>query len=1039
MIKTFISRPIFTLMLMTTLVVFGLFSYPRIGVDQMPEVEFPVVTITTALPGADPETIERNVTQPLEEALSTLAGVDTLRSVNVENVSQIIVRFTLDRNVNVAAQDVRDRVQTTLSKLPREIETPIVEKFDIGASPIMTLAMSGPIPVQEMTRLADDVLKPTLQQIAGVGTIDLLGGRKREITIVVDPVRLRGFGLGATDVTAAVRAQSVDVPGGRTSEPGVERSVKLKAEAQSVDDLRNVVVASPMGTPIRLRDVADVIDGPAEARSIARVGSKSAIGLVVRKQSGANTVQVADALKENLERVSKRLPPGCQVTLAIDGSKFIRQSIHAVQEDLILGAFLAVVIVLFFLRNWRSTLIAAVALPTSIIGTFAVMRALNFTFNIITMLALTLSIGLLIDDAIVVIENIVRHLEHGETPREAARKATSEIALAVLAVTLAVVAVFVPVAFMEGLMGRFFYQFGVTVAVAVIISYAVSMTLTPTLAARLLREAGPPGRLSRAIESLLRAVESTYRRALSAMLRHRAITMVVAVGVLGLTFVMARQLKFTFMPAQDMAMIKVNLELPAGTSLDVTDRSASDLTRQIQSVPGVHDTFVTVGGGAQEEVHKSEIAVNLVPIADRTFSQMEFKQHLRRTLRAPKGSRLSIVDFSPVSGGGNRPQMVQFNLRSTNWKELLAAVEKTREAMLKNPGFVDVDLTYRGGKPQLEVAVDRDRAATLGMTASTLGNTIRALMGGTKFAEYREGGDTFDVKLKLPPEIAADPVALGSIPVRAPNGQLIELQSIATVRAGEGPSQIDRQSQLRQVTILADLQNYSLGEATQFLSAFATQLPPSIETDFEGQGRELANAGKAFLLALLLGIILVYIILAAQFESLIHPLTIMMALPFALIGAIVGLLVAREYMSMFAMIGVILLMGLVTKNGILLVEFTNQLREKGRSTHDALVEAGPIRLRPILMTTIAMIAGMIPVALAKGDGAETRVPMAVAIIGGLVSSTVLTLGVVPVVYSLLDGLRHRILPHKPEAHELMALSDSLEGPASGTISARDAE
>jgi HAE1 family hydrophobic/amphiphilic exporter-1 len=1024
-IKTFISRPIFTLMLVMTLVVFGVFSYPKIGVDQMPEVDFPVVTVTTALPGADPETIERNVTEPLEEALSTLAGLDTLRSINVENVSQIIVRFKLDRNVNVAAQDVRDRVQTTLSKLPREIETPVVEKFDIGAAPIMTLAMSGPLPVQDMTKLAEDVVKPSLQQIAGVGAIELLGARKREITIVIDPVQLRGFGLAATDVTGAIRTQSVDVPGGRTAEPGIERSVKLKAEAQSVEELRNVVVASPMGTPIRLRDVADVVDGPAEARSVARVGSQGAIGLVVRKQSGSNTVQVADGIKESLERISTRLPAGCRVSLVTDGSKFIRQSIHAVQEDLIVGAFLAVVIVLFFLRNWRSTLIAAIALPTSIIGTFAVMLALNFTFNIITMLALTLSIGLLIDDAIVVIENIVRHLEHGESPREAARRGTREIALAVLAVTLAVVAVFVPVAFMEGLMGRFFYQFGVTVAVAVIISYLVSMTLTPMLSARLLRAHGHPGKVSRGIEWFLRGIEHTYKRMLAWMLGHRAVTMMLAVGVLALTFVIARQLKFTFMPAQDMAMVKVTLEMPAGTAIDVTRRSAVELARRTEEVPGVHDTFITVGGGAQEEVQKAEIAVNLVPIAERTFTQTDFKQYLRKSLAVPKGARMSIVDFSPVSGGGNRPQVLQFNLRSTDWKALLDAVEKTRQAMKKNPGFVDVDVTYRSGKPQLEVVVDRDRAAALGIPAASLGQILRTMIGGTKFAEYREGGDTFDVKVKLPAGVAADPNALGAIPVRAPNGQLIELRNIATIRPGEGPSQIERQSQLRQVTLLADLQSYSLGEATQFLNAFAAkEIPPAVETDFEGQGRELGNAGKAFLLALVLGIILVYIILAAQFESLLHPFTIMMALPFALIGAIAGLLIANQYMSMFAMIGVILLMGLVTKNGILLVEFTNQLREQGRNTRDALLEAGPIRLRPILMTTVAMIAGMIPVALAKGDGAETRVPMAVAIIGGLISSTMLTLGVVPVVYSILDGLRQRVLGDKSKA-----LAEGMDRPS----------
>ena len=1010
MIRTFISRPVFTAMLTLTVIVFGVVAYPRIGVDQMPEVEFPIVTVTTVLPGADPESIERNVTKPLEEALNTLPGLDTLRSVNVENVSQIVIRFDLDRRVDVAAQDVRDRVQATLSKLPREIQTPVVEKFDIGASPVSTLAFSAPLPIERLTKMAEDVVKPALQQIQGVGAVELLGGRKREITIVVLPQALKGFGLAASDVVAAVRAQSIDVPGGRTLEPGVERSVKLAAEARSVEDLRALVIASPSGTPVRLGDVAQVLDGPAEARSSAKLGAESAIGLVVRKQSGANTVQVAERIKESLERIKTQLPPGSQVAVVMDGAKFIRASIGAVQEDMLLGGFLAVAVVLLFLRNWRSTLVSAVALPTAIIGTFAVMRALNFTFNVVTMLALTLSIGLLIDDAIVVIENVVRHLERGEPPWEAARRGTSEIALAVFAVTMSVVAVFVPVAFMEGLMGRFFYQFGVTVAVAVLISYGVSMTLTPMLSARVLREHAEQGRLSLAIEGVLRRIESWYRGALSWALSRRTRTILGAIAILVLTVLLATRLKFTFLPQQDMSLVKVTLELPSGTPLEETERQLDDLTSQIQRVPGVKEVFAVAGGGAREEVNRGEITVNVVPIRDRSYGQAQLKEHLRKTLRTSPNATLAVQDFSPVAGGGSRPQMVQFNLRGTDFKELLESVDKTRQAMLANPGFVDVDTTWRSGKPQLDVDVDRERAAALGIPAAALGQNLRFLMGGDKVTDFHEGGDSYDIKVKLPPGVLSDPAALGAVPVRTPLGQLVELRSIAVVRPSLGPSQIEHQAQMRQVTLLADLRNYSLGEAMGFLNGFAArELPKGIQVDFEGQGRELKTAGRAFLLALVLGVVLVYIILAAQFESLVHPFTIMMSLPFAVIGGIGGLLVANQYLSMMAMIGFIMLMGLVTKNGILLVEFTNQLRVQGKSTREALLEAGPIRLRPILMTTVAMIAGMIPVALARGDGAETRVPMAVAIIGGLFTSTALTLGIVPVVYSLLDDLRARLL------------------------------
>ncbi len=1007
-IRTFITRPVFTGMLTLVVLVFGLVAYPKIGVDQMPEVEFPVVTVLTVLPGADPESIERNVTKPLEEALNTLSGLDTLRSVNVDNVSQIVIRFDLDRRVDVAAQDVRDKVQATLSRLPREIQTPVVQKFDIGAAPVVTLAFSAPVPAERLTKLAEDVVKPALQQIPGVGSVSLIGGRKRELTIVVSPQALKGYGLTAVDVVGAVRGQSVDVPGGRTLEPGVERSVKLSAEARSVEELRAVVLMSPGGTPVRLGDVAQVLDGPAEARSQATLDGRSAIGLVVLKQSGSNTVQVAEAIKRSLARLPALLPEGSRVELVVDGAKFIRSSISSVQEDMILGGVLAVLVVLLFLRNWRSTIVSAVALPTSIIGTFAVMQALDFTFNIVTMLALTLSIGLLIDDAIVVIENIVRHLEQGKKPAQAAQDGTSEIALAVLAVTLAVVAVFVPVAFMEGIMGRFFYQFGVTVAVAVLISYLVSMTLTPMLSARVLKEHQGHGRVSRAIERVLLAVERRYRALLGWALSHRALTMGGASAVLVATVFMAGLLKFTFIPQQDMSMVNVTVELPAGTPLGETQRTLADLTQQLRALPGVTSAFAVAGGGAQEEVNKGQITVNLVPLSGRAYGQQQLKQYLRQTLRVSPAATLGVQDFNAVAGGGSRPQPVQFNLRGTSWDDLLAAVEKTRAKMKTQPGFVDVDTTYRAGKPQLDVALDRERAAAVGVPAAALGQALRALMGGDKVADFHQGGDTYDIKVKLPDDVLSDPSALGAVPVRAASGQLVELRSIADVRASSGPSQIEHQAQLRQVTILADLRNYSLGEAMAFLSTFAEQeLPRSVTTDFEGQARELGSAGQAFLLALVLGIVLVYIILAAQFESLIHPFTIMMSLPFAVIGAIAGLLIAGQYLSMMAMIGFIMLMGLVTKNGILLVEFTNQLRQAGRATREALLEAGQVRLRPILMTTVAMIAGMIPVALARGDGAETRVPMAVAIIGGLITSTLLTLGIVPVVYSLLDDLRSR--------------------------------
>jgi HAE1 family hydrophobic/amphiphilic exporter-1 len=608
-----------------------------------------------------------------------------------------------------------------------------------------------------------------------------------------------------------------------------------------------------------------------------------------------------------------------------------------------------------------------------------------------------------------VIENISRHAEEGAPAAQAAHAGTKEIALAVLAVTLAILAVFVPVAFMEGLVGRFFSAFGITVAVAVALSYFVSMTLTPMASALVLRAAhGEPGRVSRAIEGALAAVERVYRRVLVWALDHRRATIAIAVATLVATVALGRFLQFTFIPSQDMSEVKVTLELPVGTPLERTARELEALRQQLAAVPGVTGVFATAGGGVQEEVNKGELLVTLVPIRDRAYGQQDLKAWLRANLRRPADAQLAVQDFALVAGGGSRPQPVQFNLRGHDWNEVVASAEKVRAHMAQSPLFSDVDSSYRAGKPQMSVRVDRDRAAALGIPAAVIGQSVRGFLGGDDFAKFREGADTYDIRLKLPRDRrGAD--RLGELTVRGAQGQLVELRNVAAIREDASLSQIDRQSRLRQITLVADLpKGASLGAAMQDLSAFAAkELPATVITDFEGQGKELGKTAKAFLQALLLGIVLVYMILAAQFGSLLDPLTIMASLPFAVIGALGALLAGGQFMSMFAMIGMIMLMGLVTKNGILLVEFTNQLKERGRSTREALLEAGPIRLRPILMTTIAMIAGMIPVALARGDGAEMRVPMAIAIIGGLVSSTVLTLVVVPVFYSLLERLKRR--------------------------------
>ncbi len=1014
-IRTFINRPLFTSMLVMGLVVFGINSFPNIGVDQTPKVDIPIVTVNTILAGADPETIEKNVSQPLEQELNAISGLDTISSFNYESLSVIVLEFDLDKDIDVAAQEARDKVSATISKLPAEIETPVVQKIDLQAQALVQLALTGPLPVETLTKAAEDELRPALQRVAGVGTVDVIGGRKREIAIEVDPTRLRSYGLAATDVSQAIAAQSVNIPGGRTLEPGKERVVKLETEAQSVEELRDLVIASPGGRPVRVRDVASVVDGPAEARSTARLDGKPAIALVVKKQSDANTTEVAEGVKAHLGELQKLLPAGSQLTVVSDNSRFIRKSIESVQHDLIIGAVLAVLVVLLFLRNWRATVVAAFALPTSIIGTIAAMHALDFTFNMITMLALTLSIGLLIDDAIVVIENVFRHLEKGEQPRKAAFTGTTQIALAVLAVTLSVIAVFVPVAFMKGMAGRFFFQFGITVTVAVGLSYLISMTLTPMLAARLLSHGESTHPVSQFLERGFRAIEDLYRRVLGWALRHRLATIGLTIAVLLLTVFLSRFLSFAFMPVQDVSELTGRLELPLGTPLDDTDLAAEDVSRQIRALPGVAGVFTLVGGGTDGAVNKATLTVNLVPIAERTFKQEEMKVFLRKAVQLPHGSLFTVGERG---WAGGRTQLVQFNLQSDDPALLDEAVAEGLAYLRADPGFADVDSSARSGSPMVAVRVDRDRAAALGLPAAQVGLTLRAFLGQQEFVKYREKGDQYDVKLRLPADVRADPQALGALTLRTARGELVELRSVASLVQTTGPAEIDRQGLKRQVTLLADLKGMSLGDATKKLEAFAKTLPAGVQYGYAGQQKMLGETMAEFMKALLLGVILIYMVLCAQFESLLDPLTIMISLPLSVIGALSGLLLAQEYMTIFAMIGMIMLMGLVAKNGILIVEFTNQLREEGRPTREALLEAGPMRLRPILMTSVAMIAGMLPVAFARGDGAESRTGMAWAIIGGLVASTVLTLLVVPVIYSLLDRFRRRHASrHEDEAGE----------------------
>ena len=1002
-----IRRPIFTAMIMMAVLVFGAVMYKRLSVDLFPKVDFPIVTVTVLYPGADPETMESKVADPIEEAVNSLSGIDQLRSTSLEGVAQVFVQFDLDVDLDVAAQDVRDRVAAIQRDLPSAAEAPVVEKLDVGAAPVLQIAVSGSADPITLAAYAEDVLKPGLERIDGVGQLELVGSREREAHVWIRPDKLRTYGLTINDVVNAIGAQNVDLPGGRVTRGSEELVVRTNAQASTVEELAGVVVSAQNGAVIRVADVAEVEDGLEEQRSMAEVDGKAAIAVVLRKQSDANTVQVADAVKKELPKLEKLAPPGTRVEVLVDNSTNIRASVETVQLDLLLGAVLAIAIIFLFLRDWRATFISALALPTSVIGTFAFVKAMGFTLNMMTTLALSLSIGILIDDAIVVIENIVRHRsELKEGPREAASKGTAEIGLAVLATTMSIVAVFVPVAFMEGMIGQFFYEFGLTVAFAVLLSLFVSFTLTPMLSARMLtgHHASSTG-LSGLIEKLLTALDNGYRRVIRWALKWRFVTVMIAVGSLVAAFIAAGKLGFEFIPPEDRGQFVVNVELPTGSSLAQASEVTFDLAKIARKAPGVLSTFSTVGGGVQEKVNSASIIVTMEHRSKRAFKQEDMMAYLRRELAGKPGVLVSIEQLAAISVGGMRNAPVQYNLRGDNLEELERVAKEMAARMKKLPGFADVDISYRSGKPQVDVQIDRARAADLGIQAMQVAGTVRTLVAGAVATEFEAHGDRYDVRVQLPDELRTSTEVIRRAQVRTGTGELVDIDALGEIAESQGPSQIERQSRQRQVTVLASLEGKPLGTALAEVEAIAKEVvPPTITTAVAGMGERLQESNASMGFSMLLAIICIYMILASQFESLIHPLTIMVSLPFALIGAFGGLLIANMSMSIFAMIGLIMLMGLVTKNAILLVDFAVQLRERGQSIKEALENAGATRLRPILMTTAAMVFGMVPVAIGHGDGGEVRAPMGVAIIGGLITSTFLTLIVVPVIYTFMESI-----------------------------------
>jgi len=1013
-----IRRPVFTTMVMLGLVTLGIFGFRRLPIDEFPEVDIPVVTVQTTYPGASPETVEREVTRRLEEAFNPIEGVDRITSNSLEGVSLVVIEFKLERDVDQAAQDVRAKIEAIRRNLPTDIDPPVVQKFDPSAMPILSLAVSSEsMPIVELTTLADETIRRKLESISGVGEVRITGGMEKEVRIYLQPDRMQAVGVSVPEVMAALQRQNLEAPAGRLERGVTERLVRVTGRITDARQFGDVIVSNRNGAPIRIRDVARVEEGTEEERSLALVNGKRAVAIDILKVTGANTVEVADQVGEAIDELRQTLPAGVDIQVVRDNSVSIRQSVESVIHELMLGAVLTIVVVMLFLNDWKATAITSLALPVSVVSAFILLDALGFTLNNLTLMALSLSIGILIDDAIVVIENIVRHREMGEDHFTAAGRGTREIVLAVLATTLSIVAVFVPVAFMGGIIGRFFFQFGLTVAWAVLVSLFVSFTLTPMLAAWWgvdPHHGGGGNVLTRAIgrfNAWFDRQATKYRSVIRWALNHRKTTLGVAAASFVGAFMLFPMIGGGFMPDSDNSEFAIQFETPEGSSLAYTRSKAEQILAKLGELEGIDYTYTSIGAGATGTVTSGEIYVKLVPARDRKQSQDELMVAARERLSSIFGVEVAVLDAGGI-GGARAPLSVE--IRGPDVRELQRLSDVVANAIRTIPGIVDVQTSMGDARPEFRIDVNRDLANEVGLDIGQIAATIRPLLAGETATRWEDPtGEERDVVVQIEPSQRMSAENLAMLPIatanRAQGGGVltVPLGEIARIEQGTAPAQIDRQDLQRVGTVTASTTpDLSISEASSAIMAKIAELdlPPGYSVKLGGETEQLAETAGYVLEAILLAVILIYLILASQFESFTQPFAIMLSLPLSLVGVLLALLITDDTLNMMSMIGVIMLMGLVTKNAILLVDNANERRFSGTDRFTALVEAGAVRLRPIMMTTLAMIFGMLPIALALGEGGGFRAPMARAVIGGLITSTLLTLIVVPVAYTYFDDL-----------------------------------
>ncbi|MGE0394024.1 MAG: efflux RND transporter permease subunit [Vicinamibacterales bacterium] len=1033
-----IRRPVFAAMLALMLVVVGAASYLRLGVDRLPRVELPQVNVRTLLPGAAVEEVETQISERLEEAINTVEGIQEIRSVSGPGISQVQTVFNLDRDIEAAAQDVRDRVAAIVGQLPDDALPPVVAKFNNDSSPVMTVALAGNLSVRELTEIADKIVRPRLERASGVGNVEIAGGLERAINIEVDAERLAAFKLSIADVQNALARQNADVPGGNVTSAAREEVLRTLGKVAAPEAFNDLVIRTVNGAPIRIRDIGTAEDGTKEQRTSARLNGVPTVVLEVRRQTDANTVAVVEAVKANLEMARREAPAGVTLEIARDQSRYIDEALHEITVHLVLGSILASLVVLAFMRNIRSTLIAAVAIPCSVIATFGMMAALDFTLNSVTMLALVLMVGIVIDDAIVVLENIFRWVEEkGLSPFDAAREATAEIALPVLATTLCLVVIFIPVSFMSSISGRFLYQFGLTAAVAILVSLLVSFTLTPMMSARLFRREDAAGAHEAAAsrQGFYRWVDASYAGALAWALRHRVAVAACAVAVMIAGYPLYRLVPQEFFVGNvDEGEFEVSVNAPEGTSLGAMDEVMRVIDKDLRGAPGVRSSLVTVGGGFINSTNSGRAYVQLAPHADRVFSltrlmretlrlnpagafrgnlsQREVMQLVRARLRRYPDLRSSVRNIQAFSIGGGNAE-IDFAIRGP---ELDKLNEYGNALRLRAPeiGLVDADTSLKLDKPELRVQIDRERAADLGVRTQDIAAALRLMVGGdeevTRFRDAQVNED-YDVQLRLSEADRTDPDTIGRLYVPRGNGDLVRLDSVVAIVPGESPSRVDRLDRQRQNSLRAGVApGFALADRLEVLREEAAKLgmAPAYTVAVAGRGRELERTFVEFGYAFLLSIAFMYMVLASQYESLSHPVIILLSLPLSLPFAMLSLWATGNTLNLYSALGMLVLFGVVAKNAILQVDHARNLYAKGMDLGAAVVQASRDRLRPILMTTLALVGGMLPLALGTGPGAEERRAIAIVVIGGQSLSLLLTLVVTPVGFFLLEQSRARL-------------------------------